>query len=745
MLPFRKIAAATLSTLVMGSTAQASVTTGTMHAPRMFHQASTLPDGRVLLTGGTSSPGNAPFASAEIYDGYGFLPVADMQRARREHAAIVLKDGRVLVAAGITSNIFDPSTAEIFDPSKGHWSPAAPMNTTFTRATGRLLPDGRAMVISKDGDGGSHAEVFDPVTGTFSKTGLLRESTSQFGLVVLADGRVLKIGGRLKYADTYSRNTEIWDPATDQWIASGEMAEARQDIQPVLLPDGKVLVAGGRSPNKHNSTEIYDPATGQFSPGSDMPLAFAPDSATVLDNGNIIFTDPDLRHMLHYQTATGAWNITGPKREATLATSVSRLADGNLLMTGGATLNDASNYAAVWDAACATQPNVVSSITQAVPGDGGEVSFVVHAAPGCRFEAQAENTNWLSLMGSTPMQMPESDSTNAILRANANMSGAERSASFYVANELVTVTQAVSTSCPWEPKVSPDTIAVPYQGGDTTAYVSAPAGCSWRISSMPSFAWILSGGTGTGNGSFSYRAMPNPDTVARSDWGMIDALGQSTGTFTFVQAGPSACPTAPKVTLSNSSFPAAGGTAIGTVSAAPACNWTIGALPSWASVTAGANGVGNGSFTISVNRNNGTARSAMGTASGPGVSSTFSLSQAAAPCSASIASGAPVNGYLKYASCPFSVRGSNYYADRYIFNSEPGKLVTITLSSSSFDTYLYLTNRWGTILKADNNSGGGSNSRISFQIPTGQTGPYTIEVTSYYRSSGGAYTLSLTQ
>ncbi|HEY0587010.1 MAG TPA: kelch repeat-containing protein [Pseudoduganella sp.] len=829
--PLRHLAAAALLACAALS-AQAQVSTGNMTVPRMFHQASTLPDGRILLTGGVAAtPSATIYASTEIYDPATgqFTPASPMLMPRRSHAAVALLDGRILVAGGMSTNGNYTNTAEIFDPATGQWSMTGAMNTTRADAAALLLNDGRVMLLDKRSNG-LEADVFNPSTGLFTRTGPMVERAYDSGLVVLPDGRVLKMGGLA--SDGYSRNAELWDPATNQWSATGRMNEPRNTLQPVVLGNGTVLVAGGRREWSHSSTEIYDPASGQFSTSATMPTGFEPKSAKLLPSGDIVYTADWTRQLMRYQAATGTWNLTGPQRKISRDNAVARLPDGRVLITGGAELNEGTSYAAIWEPACAAQLTDVMSPDQTVAGDGGTTSFMVTAAPGCRFEAD-QLPSWLSANGGNLQQMPETGVMEVVFTAPPNQTGASRTASFLLANASVTVTQAASASCPAAPVVSPNPFNVGNLGASASLSVQAAATCPWSVASMPSFVTATGTTSGTGNGSIAVTVAANNDPAARSGSGQLVAMGQYS-TFTFNQDGRP-CPTVPTISLSTSTFPASGGTTTGTVSAATTCTWSISA-PGWATVSAGATGTGNGSFTITAPTNTGAARSGSGMLTAPGVASTFNLSQAASPCatwsitpssasipaaggsgsftvtanaactwslgavpswltltsagsgsgngsisysasantgaarsatatfsgsgpafsvslnqasgqatacSAPITSGTPVSATLKSNGCPVGARGSSYYTDRYTFSGTGGKVVTIAMSSSSFDTYLYLRGPAGTVLKSDDDGGGGTNSRISFSLPS--TGIYTIEATSYGSYATGAYTLSFTQ
>ena len=95
-------------------------------------KATLLPNGKVLLTGGTdgSRLDFFPLASTEIYD-----PVSDqwssgasMANSHAYHTVTSLQNGKVLIAGGLSCSISPcPSpeaSAELYDPSTNTWSSA---------------------------------------------------------------------------------------------------------------------------------------------------------------------------------------------------------------------------------------------------------------------------------------------------------------------------------------------------------------------------------------------------------------------------------------------------------------------------------------------------------------------------------------------------------------------------------------------------------------------------------------------
>lgn len=115
------------------------------------------------------------------------------------------------------------------------------------------------------------------------------------------------------------------------------------------------------------------------------------------------------------------------------------------------------------------------------------------------------------------------------------------------------------------------------------------------------------------------------------------------------------------------------------------------------------------------------------------------------PCSTAAATmGSVIQGALVSTDCRSGTRGSNYYVDRYLFSGVPGQQISIQLTSTAFDTFVYLKNPSGAVVTSNDDGGGGTNSRIPASSGTytlSATGNFVIEVTSYSSLKTGAYTL----
>ncbi|WP_236146365.1 trypsin-like peptidase domain-containing protein [Leptolyngbya iicbica] len=80
--------------------------------------------------------------------------------------------------------------------------------------------------------------------------------------------------------------------------------------------------------------------------------------------------------------------------------------------------------------------------------------------------------------------------------------------------------------------------------------------------------------------------------------------------------------------------------------------------------------------------------------------------------------------------------------DEFTFDGEAGQLVTITLVSPEFDTYLAVVDSGGNLVaENDDISPSDTNSEVTFTLP--MSGPYLVIVNGYSQSDQGTYILTI--
>jgi hypothetical protein len=238
--------------------------TGNMTIPRDLHNATLLNDGRVLITGGRINE-NTTHASAELYNPTTgtFIATGSMSNERTGHTTTLLNDGRVLVAGGSAN---ENASAEIYNPSTGIFTPTSNMSTARYAPSATLLSDGRVLMSGGAQGAGAiiqlaSAELYNPVTGFWTSTGSMNTTNWAFDTKLLSNGKVLSFGGC--GADNCSNvlsNAELYDSVTGTWTPTASMNAARRIYASTLLADGRVLVVGGTDgTNVFATAELYTP------------------------------------------------------------------------------------------------------------------------------------------------------------------------------------------------------------------------------------------------------------------------------------------------------------------------------------------------------------------------------------------------------------------------------------------------------------------------------------------------------
>jgi len=186
--------------------------TGSMTAPRESHTATLLKSGKVLITGGHKDRREAMtvYSSAEVYDPVNgaFKATGDMTTVRHKHAAVLLPDGNVLIVGGSDKRDWQGkyNSAEIYISAQGTFKATGNMNEARFKLSNAvaLLKNGRVLIAG----GGQHIETYVPETNTFSIADGQMDTARFFSAAtLLQDGRVLITGG---YDDDGASSARAW-------------------------------------------------------------------------------------------------------------------------------------------------------------------------------------------------------------------------------------------------------------------------------------------------------------------------------------------------------------------------------------------------------------------------------------------------------------------------------------------------------------------------------------------------------
>ncbi len=222
---------------------------------------------------------------------------------------------------------------------------------------------------------------------------------------------------------------------------------------------------------------------------------------------------------------------------------------------------------------------------------GQTVRFAVTAPSGCAWTATPSDSSWITVKSGAS----GAEAGAVTVTLGDNSTGSTRTGTVDINGQPFTITEADS-SCTYQ--VTGDT-NVPSSGGTVQLSVTAPAGCPWSVTPPTPYVSVVSGQSGTGNGTVTLSLAPN---------GGVQALAP------IVQVG-----FAPATTLRQASgcsysvTPAQFGNAAGHGTMAvtadlAGCMWTAGSDASWLSISG--NGTGSGSVTYGVQPNVGPSRTA---------------------------------------------------------------------------------------------------------------------------------------
>jgi Galactose oxidase, central domain len=212
--------------------------------------------------------------------------------------------------------------------------------------TATLLNSGKVLVAAGN-VGDATAVLYDPTTATWGFTGNLSTGRWLHTATLLSDGKVLVAGGADSSRFGFASHIEVYDPATGIWTVSARLVTNRVAHTATLLQNGKVLIAAGSTKRSRalptSAAELYDPSSGTSTATGSLSTARYSSSATLLANGKVLVAGGatgesgfgQVASAELYDPATGAWTFTGSMSFARSLHTATLLRNGQVLVAGG--------------------------------------------------------------------------------------------------------------------------------------------------------------------------------------------------------------------------------------------------------------------------------------------------------------------------------------------------------------------------------------------------------------------------
>jgi hypothetical protein len=295
---------------------------------RVWHTATKLTNGQVLITGGfgfdrddpaaaTPAPKQEDLKSAHLFDpktNTFSLVQNTMSISRDSHYAAMLSNGKVLIAGGISDTLNSGQgatlpAAEIFDPTAGTFTPlsstgqdmvAPRQNGAFAAipAKKQVLFSGGIAIAMPQGatqvqpflSGG--AEAFDETSSKFAATAS-NPATDLRGNVAVAFGsKAAVFGGDNGQAP--STEIDVYDAATGKFAPGGALKAARSLASAAAFSSREAAVGGGTTLSGQpgaelKSVELFDLTANNVTTSIDMKNARNGAIAVKLATGGVIF------------------------------------------------------------------------------------------------------------------------------------------------------------------------------------------------------------------------------------------------------------------------------------------------------------------------------------------------------------------------------------------------------------------------------------------------------------------------
>jgi hypothetical protein len=260
--------------------------------------------------------------------------------------ATVLHTGKILFWREGEAGLGDPTITYLWDPATQALQTVNTPSTEMFCSGHASLADGR--IIAGGGTLGGElgwgpvdTNLFDPVTETWTRVANMNYGRYYATLTTLGDGRVVAISGTVTPGH-WAAIPEVYDPAADLWTPLYDAGNV-MNVYPhsLLIPDGRVLYSGPSS-----DTQALDLVTGTWQALPNAPFNNILGSTVQYEPGKIMkATGGSGPNQTPFDTKTQiidmnepspSWVVVGPTNYARGWVDFVLLADGKVLLVGGA-------------------------------------------------------------------------------------------------------------------------------------------------------------------------------------------------------------------------------------------------------------------------------------------------------------------------------------------------------------------------------------------------------------------------
>jgi len=344
-----------------------------MNNNRMGHYSMVLPGGNVALVGGHGS-GFVSLNTVDIYNPTSNTCTLDTMQYIHDFCAVSdLSDGTWLIAGGSNNLGVAPgiSGAEIYNPATGKFTACSSLVYPRCVSTGVRLANNNVLIVGGwyDQTSATYGEIFNSSTKSFSATQALNTPRSNAVAIATNDSGAVIFGGYYYYGGTFYENVEYYNSKTNSFTQlqnhlfpndSGWCVQEDMFLRPMSsqrMKNGKYLICAWKQSPLQYILGTFDPSTKSFAelnlqtslPPADSVQFFK--SPIVDTTRNVAYwysmkpnSNPAIMQLYIIDLTTLTWQASQ------LYTTdyywsyagMNLLTNGNILISGGTTTNDAT-------------------------------------------------------------------------------------------------------------------------------------------------------------------------------------------------------------------------------------------------------------------------------------------------------------------------------------------------------------------------------------------------------------------